>query len=218
MTDKGNKPKLSIKDQMMDYKMRHKKKLDAEVKKTTFLTKYNSKIELNPIKLAAGRIVYCVRKRMLDNGKIVNLTNSEIKDIPGMFRYRIKVNNQNIYTELDKNMLITLELSADYEAGGDMELKKIMLSSLIESYKNSSIPKDIQNKYIMIDLSMYGLDPSMPITLDGVKYYLSQEQRTKILNKWRRVNPESEAGKKFQLSLQCAKAMSEAYVADLENK
>jgi hypothetical protein len=70
----------------------------------------------------------------------------------------------------------------------------------------------------MIDLSIYGPCPDMPILLDDEKYYLNNEQKTKIDNIWTRINPNTENGKKFNQMIECSKALVESYKERKLNK
>jgi len=54
---------------------------------------------------------------------------------------------------------------------------------------------------VCLDMRIYGVDPFLPIHIDGKDYYLSEDQIVEIQQKWNEVNPDTTQGKEFEEDL-----------------
>jgi len=104
--------------------------------------------------------------------------------------------NQSISNHVDDEF--------DYE---EIQLNKI----LIESFKNK-INDD--HFYICLDLRIHGPTPEEPIYVEGIPYYLNNEQKMDIIKAWNKVNPDTSSGIIFQQKLNYIKSLSNDLIFD----
>lgn len=146
-----------------------RKQKHIEYKKKIWLPQFIEKYKwlLHPKLIAIRRIQRFLRNRFFIHP--INLTKDQLDDIPGIYRLRIKFNKENI-TDIKHN---------------EDDLEKALRESLIihiEEYKN------IQTDYICLDLRIYGQDPTLPIYIADIPYYLTQIQINKIKRLWNKIN------------------------------
>jgi hypothetical protein len=212
------KDSKSIQQQLNEYRNKHKKNLNNDAVLQKFFDKYKDKIELDKEKLASARICNFVRKHYL------RPCDNQYNIPEGKYRYRVRISDNNLcenYDDsgFDENMVdIPYEL---FEPTGDPATDRVIKESIRDEYLQQLRAAEMTRKLnesktpfktVMIDLSIYGQQPELPIVIDDNVYYLSIMQKKNVLRLWNKVNPMNELGKKFQVMLEFSAAMTNAYV------
>lgn len=157
---------------------------------------------------SATRIQRLFKKRILFTPK--NLTTDEIKEIPPIYRYRTYISTVNYEEILDELFKDQIEIANSIKDEVD---KAIMLSS-IESEKNNmrkDIVTDSDKIPIMIDLSIYGQNPSLEIKVGDDLYYLSEKDKEKVLKIYMLLKPDTFSEIRFNQMLNWSKELCKTY-------
>jgi hypothetical protein len=173
---------------------------------------FGKTLEFNPEKRNNSRVIRFFNKYLFI--KPINMDESEISSIPGKFRLRIKININKDNKKMMEHPCIPDDILTD-----DPELNKAILESLIfNNDSDSKVSTDNNfNKilaWVLIDLRIYGQSPSLPIHMNGEEFYLTYEQTKRIRDEWKKINPETESGIRFQLLLDESKSFADAYNFD----
>lgn len=112
------------------------------------------------------------------------LFEAHYNNIPGRFRKRLilhKTTPTNSFSE--------------YQFDDDIEMQIAMMESMQIDENCESVP-------VCIDLRIYGNNPDQPVNVNGINYYLDLEQQRIVINEWKKVDPESNAGINFVSNLE----------------
>ena len=144
---------------------------------------------------AGVKIVRFIKKNYLHD--VVN--KDELISTPGIFRYRVLLNNSLKLKDFDEDLL-----SFDSNSPFDYEeyiLNQAIIKSLYDSSPNNPF-------YICLDLRLYGNNPKDPIVYNGNTYFLSNDQCNKIKKLWKKVNPATSSGVLVQQKLDFIKSLT----------
>jgi len=131
---------------------------------------------------------------------VCNLTQTEINDIPPIYRYRLSLTDANLLNEIEDS-LITEDQILEYSL---MEYEK-------EYNKNiqKTLNESINQKYnVLIDLRIYGPNPDIPIIINELIFYLDNKQKIDLIKQWNKVNPDTTSGHIYIQKLEFYKSLS----------
>lgn len=176
---------------------------------------------------AAKRIGKFLKDNLFKN--VIN--DDEMIYIPGIYRLRIQLDNNNLNKPIKMNKptiknkesiftidddiklaidrsLSDFEITNKYDMEDNLEYyvdydEYLINEIILESHKIENI-----SFYFCIDLRVYGRNPYEQICIDGRKYYLSDEQIKKVISEWNKVNPETSRGLQFTQNLEYYKSLS----------
>lgn len=181
--------------------------------------KYSLLLELNKSKRQEWILTNIVKKRILF--EIWNLTNEEINEIPSIYRYRCYLYEPNDDELLNFNLMFDQHIDA-INNETDSQIKKILLESftdtknlefiqLIKSNRTQKIP-------IMLDLRIYGKEPTLPVVFGDKIFYLDDITKKHIKSSYEKINPLSIIGERFSQMIQHSKIIRDSYQKEINEQ
>ncbi|CAH6421148.1 Hypothetical protein KVN_LOCUS159 [uncultured virus] len=169
----------------------------------------------------AAIIIYRFFKKYFFH-QVLNLTIEELNGIPGLFRLRIKLTEQNlsnpnlITKKIDQKLMTNNKTKPSLE---EKIISEIMEKSLGEYLFENAIEdeNDILTSitfeesisfWVCIDLRIYGPNPNLEIYMLDTPYYLTKFQMEKIKNTWFKINGNSSDSIKYLQNFEFNKALS----------
>jgi hypothetical protein len=170
-----------------------------------------------------------------------NLSSNEIKLIPGIYRLRLQLSDNNLkfpstqplhsipqahtdYPFISDFDRAILESNKDVEQSFDIQLSQAIQDSLnynnndedldeyllnqalIESMKQTNNNNGLHNTFtVLLDLRIYGNEPTKPIIVDNKQYFLNNDQIQLVKTTWNKINHVSDASIKFYQTLELIK-------------
>lgn len=181
--------------------------------------KYSTLLELDKNKRNEWILTNFVKKHFLI--PTYNLTTEEIKLIPSIYRYRCYLYefNENEMLELDTMCEDQMNLIRNEF---DREIKTVLLESLLEERKKKidQLRKstNTQKIPIMLDLRIYGNDPTLPICFEDKVFELDDITKDKIKIAYSKVDERTHQGQKFIQMLNHSKILRNSYNNIKSNK
>lgn len=154
--------------------------------KRYFYEKYRKLIEIDPIKLKIKRIQSFARRYILYD--VINIDKEGIDNIPGIYRYRIKINK-------------------------DYYINKIIEQMRGDNYDEimNIIEKINENISIMIDIRVNGEYQNMMILIKDQIIELPEEDKIKIIELYKKINETSIYGIRFKQMINASKILCNTY-------
>ena len=174
--------------------------------------KYSKLLEFDKTTRTEWRLTNFAKKKVLFT--VCNLSDSEIKEIDGLFRYRCYL------CELDDTEVATLNsiFEAHMEAikyEKDDAIRSVLLDSLMETRKQQMrelLQSSTTLKFpVMLDLRIYGPDPSIPVMFNDKLYELDEITKENIKASFERINPATLKGERFKQMLNHSKILRDSY-------
>jgi hypothetical protein len=209
-------------DQLSAYRELQKKKHQQVTHKQQIFDKYKNFLEFDLKKRSAFRIQNYAKRYFFKK------TRNTLSDVPGLYRFRIKVTEFNLCShDIQRSIIVDIEqnnrnkkqkLITDLDLDmTDDEIRNIVLENIDLNEQNTlSDSCDLLRHdlyYVLIDLRIYGPFPDAPLYLpdDDQTIYFTEEQQNKIRSVWQNINPETNNGLRFQQMLDSSKALVELY-------
>lgn len=177
-----------------------------------FREKYSKLIEINREKRSLERIINFVKRYILLNP--VNISESEIRMIPSLFRFRCYVYDvseeakkiDDDYSEQlkhisDENDIITQEILRE-----SLEIDRQV--KIFDIYKSKNIIK----YPILLDLTLYGYDQSILVNVNGILYNLDEQTKQRIRTEFSKIDTSSIKGQKFEQLIRHSRAVVGAFI------
>lgn len=174
--------------------------------------KYGKLLEFDKEKRSLWRIINFLKKKVFIS--VCNLTDEEIKEINGVYRYRCFLNEFDEADLLSLNEVFDIQMeSIKFEP--DESIRKIMLDTLIEERRvqmNDLIKSSKTMRYpVMLDLRIYGPNPDMGVTFSDRIFELDDTTKLHIRNTYERINPSSIVGERFIQMLNHSRILRNSY-------
>lgn len=174
--------------------------------------KYSVLLELNKNKRYEWILTNFAKKRILFS--VCNMSNEEIKEIPSIYRYRCYLYEPNQVELFNLNCLFESQMEI-IKNENDRELKEILLETLIETRKKqmNELLKAPQTQKIpiMLDLRIYGNDPTLPIIFEEKIYELDELTKVNIKLTYDKVNESTHTGQRFRQMINHSKILRNSY-------
>jgi len=123
-------------------------------------------------------------------------------DIANNMAYILEKSKLQYEKELDDELEKAINESKSY---ADNELEKALVLSQMDVYNfpNTKIVNNADDKFddtnniifnVCLDIRLYGPNPTTPILIDDMVFYLNEEQIKKIQDVWKKIDPETPTG------------------------
>lgn len=193
---------------MLEYKQK-------QALKHYLIKKYSKLLEFNKEVRDSWRLTNFIKKKVLFN--VFNLTENEINSIPPIFRFRCYITelNESDVNEINEiNEAFEIQMEA-IKFENDSEIKQILLSSLMEEKSKQLCEIRKSNKSIkipiMLDLSVYGPNPDIPVYFGDKLYELDETTKINITRSYSLTNPSTITGQRFTQMLNESKILRDSY-------
>uniref|UniRef100_A0A6C0EBF8 Uncharacterized protein n=1 Tax=viral metagenome TaxID=1070528 RepID=A0A6C0EBF8_9ZZZZ len=202
-----------IKSQLEEYRQRCHKKYSDIKRKEYIYNKYKNLIILEEEKRSAYRIQSFFKKHI--TYEVMNLTPEEIEDIKGVNRYRMRIPMVNLE---EINELYSHMENEARETYSDLDIVNVELFKIRQEKETnlSSMLLTAEKIPVLVDLSIYGVNPYIPICFEDKTITLTDQDMMKIKGVYEKTNPETLTGKKFIEMIEWSKAIRDAYVNMLQ--
>lgn len=183
--------------------------------------KYSNMIELDRIKRSVGRIVHFCKKNVLYEP--CNISDDEVKKIPGIFRFRCYVYDIEEESKLLNEIFLTQAAIINTEQ--NEEIKQVLLNSLtseINKQKECLRNSKTSLKYpIMLDLRDYMSETNdllleINIFFDDKLFMLDKETVKRLHCECDKVNKKNLKYERYVQMLNHSKALSKTYALDIQ--
>jgi len=207
----------SLQKGLQEYRDIQKRKNDEEIKLEKIKLKYKDMLELDKTKRSAHQLTRFIRRKLLFHP--INLSDDEIMQIPGIYRFRCYVYCNDELDTLNELHEIQKQI---IENEHDLSMKNIMKISLEGEYLkkyNTIIKSPLTIKYpIMLDLRIYGEATDMPIQVLDKIIFLDTMTKERIKNKYLLINPNTIMGERFNQLIEWSKEVSKSFTNLLKNQ
>jgi hypothetical protein len=179
--------------------------------------KYSKLLEFNKKERNNWRLSNAFRRKLLFS--VFNISDEEIKTIPGMYRYRCYL------YDVDETELLLLNSAFDAHSESiryeqDLSVRSVLLESLVETRKlqltelfNSDKTMKIP---VLLDLRIYGMDPDTPIFFGDKVYNLDEITKSKIKKSHEKINSVTIKGERFIQLMNHGKILRDSYWNEIQ--
>lgn len=196
---------------MDDYKSLAEQKYHKHKRLKYIKNKYSDAIEFDKTKRVNSRIVRFCKKHFFPVP--LNMSNTEIEQIPSIFRFRFYLYSGRLKEEI---MLINEIYNIECQSLDDCDdeyMKNTILNIQIEDKKNKII--DAKKKFemypVIIDLRIHGQHSEIPIIFNTKEYIIRDDVQDKIKKAYNKICSNTTISERFYQMLQWSKVLSKNY-------
>lgn len=183
------------------------------------IAKYGKLLELNKEVRNAWRLTNFAKKKILFHP--CNITDSEIKEIEGIYRFRCHVIEIDDVELAEFNQIFEVQFETIVFEENE-ELNNMLLKSLIDEkekqFYNLGKSKKAIKIPVLLDLRIYGPNPDIPVFVGNKMYQLDYVTKANIVNSYERVNPTSNTGDRYRQMLTESKILRDSYWEEIKPK
>lgn len=166
-------------------------------------------MEMNKVKRSNSQLVNFAKKYVLFTP--VNQTIEDIKRISPIYRFRCYLYDCNELDLINEIMEIEIQEAMFIED----EIEKVSRISFLENEKQNQLEMARKNcglkVPIMLNLDIYGRDPTLPIIINGKYHTLDIKTQQQLVSQYNKVRPNTDRSIKFRDMISKSKRVSKDY-------